>query len=52
VAGRAALQRSEHFDVRIGQVTVRVPTEDFQRRARGIRHLVQKIGAEWRGPNG
>ena len=46
------LQRSDHFDVRIGQVTVRVPTEDFNPARVVFDICVQKIGTEWRGPNG
>ena len=46
------LQRSDHFDVRIGQVTVRVPTEDFNPARVVFDICVQKIGTEWRGPSG
>jgi hypothetical protein len=46
------LQSSEHFDVRIGHVTVRVPTEDLNAARVVFDICVQKIGTEWRGPNG
>jgi hypothetical protein len=46
------LQRSAHFDVRIGQVTVRVPTEDFNAARVVFDICVQKIGTEWRGTSG
>jgi len=46
------LQRSDHFDVRIGQVTVRVPTEDFNAARVVFDICVHKIGTEWRSPSG
>lgn len=46
------LQRSSHFDLRIGDVTVRVPTEDFNAARVVFDICVQKIGTEWHAPSG
>jgi hypothetical protein len=46
------LQRSEHLDVRIGQVTVRVSTDDFNPARVVLDICVHKIGTAWRAPTG
>jgi hypothetical protein len=42
------LQRSDHFDLRVGAVTVRTATEDFNAAAVVLDICIQKIGTKWR----
>jgi hypothetical protein len=43
------LQRSQHFDLRVGAVTVRIATEEFNAARVVLDVCVEKIGTKWRG---
>ena len=46
------IQASEYLDISIRAMTVRVATEDFNTARVVFDICVQKIGADWRSPNG